>query len=118
MKDCREISKHFFPAFISIQFRKIFKRMTRARFVGTVLAAGAALWILGILGVLPLPETIQTQVWPTLPLLALVSLGAYAFINIGYNLLVFKECPEAYHELMQEIQEAKGDLRAKHVDVS
>ncbi|KAJ2784350.1 hypothetical protein H4R18_001154 [Coemansia javaensis] len=92
--------------------------MTRAQRVATGLTAAAAGWLLGMAGVLPLPETVQTQVWPVLPLLALVALGSYAFINIGYNLLVFRECPEAYHELMQEIQEAKHDLRARNVDVS
>ncbi|KAJ1949556.1 hypothetical protein FBU59_001090 [Linderina macrospora] len=83
-----------------------------------MLAAAAGLWLLGLIGLLPLPEVLQTQVWPALPLLALVSLGAYAFVNIGYNLLVFRECPEAYHELMQEISEAKDDLRANGVDIA
>ncbi|KAJ2898438.1 hypothetical protein GGI21_003294 [Coemansia aciculifera] len=92
--------------------------MTRAQVASTTLAAAGAVWLLGLIGVLPLPETVRTQVWPTLPLLAVVSLGAYAFINIGYNLLAFRECPEAYHELMQEIQEAKDDLRAKNVDIA
>ncbi|KAI8322913.1 dolichol-phosphate mannosyltransferase subunit 3 [Martensiomyces pterosporus] len=92
--------------------------MTRAHQVGVTLAAAAAVWFLGLVGILPLPETVQSQVWPAVPFLALVSLGAYAFINIGYNLLVFRECPEAYHELMQEIQEAKDDLRSNGVDVA
>ncbi|KAJ2072995.1 hypothetical protein GGI01_000574 [Coemansia sp. RSA 376] len=92
--------------------------MTRAQFASTTIAAAGAAWLLGLAGVLPLSETVRTQVWPALPLLAIVSLGAYAFVNIGYNLLAFRECPEAYHELMQEIQEAKDDLRAKNVDIS
>ncbi|KAJ1663892.1 hypothetical protein EV178_004578 [Coemansia sp. RSA 1646] len=92
--------------------------MTRAQKIGTAFAAAGGIWLLGMLGWLPLSETVQAEVWPALPLLAVVALGAYAFINIGYNLLVFRECPEAYYELMQEIQEAKDDLRVKNVDVA
>ncbi|KAJ2547028.1 hypothetical protein EV175_005379 [Coemansia sp. RSA 1933] len=92
--------------------------MTRAQTLATAFAAAAGIWLLGMVGWLPLSETVQADVWPALPLVALVSLGAYAFINIGYNLLVFRECPEAYYELMQEIQEAKDDLRAKNVEIS
>ncbi|KAJ1823797.1 hypothetical protein GGH91_000270 [Coemansia sp. RSA 2671] len=92
--------------------------MTRALFALTTIAVAGVIWWLGLIGAFPLSEIAMTQVWPTLPLLAIVSLGAYAFINIGYNLLVFRECPEAYHELMQEIQEAKDDLRAKNVDIA
>ncbi|KAJ1838592.1 hypothetical protein H4S02_006298 [Coemansia sp. RSA 2611] len=92
--------------------------MTRAHRLGTIFTAAAGVWLLGLVGKLPLPETIQSQIWPVLPLLLVVSLGSYAFINIGYNLVAFRECPEAYHELMQEIQEAKDDLRAKNVDIS
>ncbi|KAJ2492359.1 hypothetical protein IWW37_001538 [Coemansia sp. RSA 2050] len=92
--------------------------MTRAQFALVTIAVAGFVWWLGLVGVFPLSEIAMTQVWPTLPLLAIVSLGAYAFINIGYNLLVFRECPEAYHELMQEIQEAKDDLRAKNVDIA
>ncbi|KAJ1643830.1 hypothetical protein LPJ64_004437 [Coemansia asiatica] len=92
--------------------------MTRAQQTVMAFAIAGGIWLLGLFGILPLSETVQTEVWPALPLVALVSLGAYAFINIGYNLLVFRECPEAYQELMQEIQEAKDDLRAKNVDIA
>ncbi|KAJ2758537.1 hypothetical protein IWQ57_006801, partial [Coemansia nantahalensis] len=84
----------------------------------TAFTAAAATWLLGLVGVLPLPATVRADIWPVLPLLFAVSLGSYAFVNIGYNLLVFRECPEAYHELMQQIQEAKDDLRAKNVDIA
>ncbi|KAJ1730832.1 hypothetical protein LPJ61_002819 [Coemansia biformis] len=92
--------------------------MTKAQQLATAFTAAAVGWLLGLAGVLPLSETVRTQIWPVLPLLLVVSLGSYAFINIGYNLLVFRECPEAYHELMQEIQEAKDDLRTKNVDIA
>ncbi|KAJ2156900.1 hypothetical protein GGF46_004876 [Coemansia sp. RSA 552] len=92
--------------------------MTRAQRLATAATAVAGLWLLGLLGMLPLPEIVQQEVWPALPLVFLVALGSYAFVNIGYNLVAFRECPEAYHELMQEIQEAKDDLRAKNVDIA
>ncbi|KAJ2809405.1 hypothetical protein H4R20_000130 [Coemansia guatemalensis] len=92
--------------------------MTRAQRIATTFTIAAGTWLLGLFGLLPLPETIQSQIWPVLPLLFVVALGSYAFINVGYNLLVFRECPEAFHELMQEIQEAKHDLRAKSVDIA
>ncbi|KAI9502082.1 hypothetical protein GGI25_004669 [Coemansia spiralis] len=92
--------------------------MTRAQRIGAFAVIAGSVWVLGMLGWLPLSETVQGEVWPALPLLVLVLLGAYAFINIGYNLLVFRECPEAYYELMQEVQEAKDDLRAKNVDIA
>ncbi|KAI9471745.1 hypothetical protein H4R22_000333 [Coemansia sp. RSA 1290] len=92
--------------------------MTRAQRLSTIFTVAAGVWLLGLVGMLPLPQTVQTDVWPTLPLLFVVGLGSYAFINIGYNLVFFRECPDAYQELMQEIQEAKDDLRAKNVDVA
>ncbi|PIA15040.1 dolichol-phosphate mannosyltransferase subunit 3 [Coemansia reversa NRRL 1564] len=92
--------------------------MTRAHRIATTFTIAAVTWLLGLFGLFPLSETIQSQIWPVLPLFFIVALGSYAFINVGYNLLVFRECPEAFHELMQEIQEAKHDLRAKGVDVA
>ena len=34
-----------------------------------------------------------------LPLWALVSLGTYSLASIGYQLFIFRECPEAFKEL-------------------
>ena len=66
----------------------------------------------------------------------LVSLGSYSLASLGWGLWSFRDCPDAYTELMhvrlpefptfikdltlswfQEIQEAKNDLRAKGVTV-
>ena len=44
--------------------------------------------------------------------------GAYALGSVGYSLFVIRDCPEAYYELTQEIDEAKAELRAKQVSVS
>ncbi|KAJ1677985.1 hypothetical protein EV182_005024, partial [Spiromyces aspiralis] len=89
------------------------KATETARLFGTLLTV----WLLGQLGILPLPLFLE-EIWSVLPLWGLVGLGAYSVCNIGYNLLTFRECPEAYHELMQQIREAKDDLRANGVDVS
>ncbi|CAG8526269.1 3791_t:CDS:2 [Cetraspora pellucida] len=50
-----------------------------------------------------------------LPWWALISFGSYSLGNIGYHLYRFRDCNDAYHELMEEIQSAKNDLRAKGV---
>ncbi|RUS21070.1 dolichol-phosphate mannosyltransferase subunit 3-domain-containing protein, partial [Jimgerdemannia flammicorona] len=52
-----------------------------------------------------------------LPWWALVTFGSYSLGNIGFHVMTFGDCPEAYHELMGEIQEAKNDLRTKGVSV-
>ncbi len=41
-------------------------------------------------------------VYVQLPLLALVSFGAYSLFFIGYNLVLFRDCPGAFME-MQEV---------------
>jgi hypothetical protein len=89
----------------------------------------------------------RTQIFSTyvglqLPWWVLVSFGSYSLGSLGLGLWSFRDCPEAYAELMhvrlrhfptsipfvaqrvslrcprsQEIQEAKNDLRAKGVTV-
>lgn len=57
------------------------------------------------------PHTVQLPFW------SLVSFGAWLLFRLGYGLLTFRDTPEAYAELMDEIKLAKADLRAKGVDV-
>ena len=45
-----------------------------------------------------------------LPLWALVSFGAYSLASIGYNLFIFRECPEAFTELEQVQQHKTAPL--------
>ncbi|WPA98483.1 uncharacterized protein RHO25_003095 [Cercospora beticola] len=68
-------------------------------------------------GLLPLPAAIQTEIIPYLPFWALISFGAYLLGKLGYGVLTFNDVPEAHEELMQQIQEARKDLKTKGVDV-
>ncbi|KAL6409304.1 dolichol-phosphate mannosyltransferase subunit 3 [Ilyonectria robusta] len=52
-----------------------------------------------------------------LPFWALVSFGAYLLFRLGLGILTFNDVPDAHKELMQEIDEAKVDLRKLGVDV-
>lgn len=46
-----------------------------------------------------------------------MSFGAYLLFRLGFNVMTFRDTPEAYKELMGEIEEAKRDLRTKGVEV-
>ncbi|KAG8867624.1 hypothetical protein FRB97_003188, partial [Tulasnella sp. 331] len=78
------------------------------------------LYVLALLSVLPIPLLSQTsvdQILPVLPWWLLVSFGAYSLWTLGWNVMTIRDCPEAYHELMNEISAAKTDLRARGVTV-
>lgn len=47
------------------------------------------------------------------PYLLLVWFGSYALGSISYDMLVFRECPEAADELARQIEIAKADLKAR-----
>lgn len=46
-----------------------------------------------------------------------MSFGAYLLGRLGYNVMTFRDVPEAHKELMEEISLAKADLRRLGVDV-
>ncbi|KAI8083332.1 dolichol-phosphate mannosyltransferase subunit 3 [Gilbertella persicaria] len=87
--------------------------MTRATEAYTLGAIVLASYIVLYLGILPLPEVVQDKIVPVLPWWALITFGCYCLGTIGFALFTFRDCPEAYHELMGEIKQAKMDLRAK-----
>ncbi|RKP08556.1 dolichol-phosphate mannosyltransferase subunit 3 [Thamnocephalis sphaerospora] len=62
---------------------------------------------------LHLGDKAQTEIVPVLPLVALVWFGAYSLGTVGWNLMTFPECTGAFEELMEEIEQAKNDLRGK-----
>jgi dolichyl-phosphate mannosyltransferase polypeptide 3 len=49
----------------------------------------------------------------TLPLFGIVLFGAQALVNIGWHLFTLRDCDEAYHELLGQIESAKKDLAKK-----
>lgn len=46
-------------------------------------------------------------------MLVLVVFGSYSLLVIGYNLCIFRDCPDAYKELQGDIMEAKEELQAR-----
>ena len=72
-----------------------------------------ASFIYFIMLLLPSNNVFMQEIWPVLPFYALVSLGCYAFITIGMDLLIIKDCPDAYNELVKDIQSCKEELK-KH----
>ncbi|KAL2105800.1 hypothetical protein VUR80DRAFT_7721 [Thermomyces stellatus] len=77
----------------------------------------SSLYLALYLNLIPLPATIQTEIVPFLPLWAIVTFGAYLLFSLGWGVLTFNDVPHAHEELMQEIDLAKKDLRARGVDV-
>ncbi|KAI8360746.1 dolichol-phosphate mannosyltransferase subunit 3 [Choanephora cucurbitarum] len=87
--------------------------MTRATEAFTFGLIALVSYVVLYLGFLPLPETIQEKIVPVLPWWGLMTFGCYCLGTIGFALFTFRDCPEAYHELMTEITQAKADLTAK-----
>ncbi|KAG0733900.1 hypothetical protein G6F57_005813 [Rhizopus arrhizus] len=89
--------------------------MTRATEAFTAGAIAIIIYFILFFGFVPLPEIVQDKIVPVLPWWVLMTFGCYCLNNIGYALYTFRDCPEAYHELMSEIQQAKSDLSTKGI---
>ena len=46
-----------------------------------------------------------------------MSFGSYLLFKLGLGVFTFKDVPEAYKELMEEIEVARKDLKSKGIDV-
>ena len=62
-----------------------------------------------------LPLKVQVEIIPVLPFWALITLASYLLGRLGLGIMTFKDCDEAYTELMGQIDAAKGDLDARKV---
>ncbi|CAG8463286.1 7198_t:CDS:2 [Ambispora leptoticha] len=91
--------------------------MTKATETFTFLGVSCIIYFVLLLGVIPTPTIIKEEILTVFPWWVLVSFGAYSLGNIGYHVYKFRDCEEAYHELMEEINQAKDDLRTKGVTV-
>ncbi|KAK4225747.1 dolichol-phosphate mannosyltransferase subunit 3 [Podospora fimiseda] len=91
--------------------------MTRAQQTISLALLVTSLYLSLYLNLIPLPATIQNEIVPVLPFWFLVSFGAWLLFKLGWGMLTFRDTPEAYKELMREIDEAKVDLRRLGVDV-
>ncbi|EGS19991.1 uncharacterized protein CTHT_0044870 [Thermochaetoides thermophila DSM 1495] len=91
--------------------------MTRAQQTISFALLVSSLYLCLFLELIPLPEVVQRDIIPVLPFWSLVTLGAWLLFRLGWGLLTFRDTPDAYAELMEEIKMAKADLRSKGVDV-
>jgi len=91
--------------------------MTRATETISIALLLSSLYLAAYLGLIPFPPKVQEEIIPILPFWALVSFGAYLLFSLGWGIATFRDTEEAYQELVQEIDAAKKDLRAKGVDV-
>ncbi|RGB29715.1 dolichol-phosphate mannosyltransferase subunit 3 [Rhizophagus diaphanus] len=89
------------------------KATETARFLGIILLT----YFIFLFKIIPLPQIIEEEILPVFPWWVLVSFGAYSLGNIGYHVYRFRDCEDAYHELMAEIQIAKDDLKTKGVTI-
>ncbi|KAF9262537.1 dolichol-phosphate mannosyltransferase subunit 3 [Marasmius fiardii PR-910] len=94
--------------------------MARAHRVAGLAALLITAYTLVLLEILQVPfveRKIVDEILPVLPWWLLVSFGSYSLFSLGWGVFTFRDCPEAYHELLNEISEAKNDLQAKGVSV-
>ncbi|KAL1867891.1 hypothetical protein Daus18300_006166 [Diaporthe australafricana] len=91
--------------------------MTRAQQTISIALLVSSVYLALYLHLIPLPDVVQTEIVPILPFWALVSLGAYLLVRLGWGVLTFNDVPEAHDELMSEIEVAKVELRKLGVTV-
>ncbi|KAF2086788.1 Dolichyl-phosphate-mannosyl transferase [Saccharata proteae CBS 121410] len=91
--------------------------MTRAQQTISLGLLLSSVYLACFLGIIPFSPTIQNEVIPVLPFWVIVSFGAYLLFKLGWGVFTFNDVPEAHKELMEQIQEARTDLRTKGVDV-
>jgi Dolichol-phosphate mannosyltransferase subunit 3 (DPM3) len=65
-----------------------------------------------------LPTKIQNEIVPVLPFWVLITLAAYLLGRLGLGVMRFKDCEDAYKELMGHIEKAKKDLDSRKVSWS
>ena len=85
--------------------------MKRGPLLSIILSASLAGWA-AVHSFVTMSESL-TQVVAALPLTALMWFGCYSLGTISYNMLSFRECPEAAAELQGEIKAAQKDLRKR-----
>ncbi|KAG1840636.1 dolichol-phosphate mannosyltransferase subunit 3 [Suillus subluteus] len=94
--------------------------MTRLHRVSIYSSVLISIYLLVLFEVLPIPlidASVAQEILPVIPWWLLVSLGSYSLWSLGWGMFTFRDCPDAYHQLLQEINEAKNDLRSRAVTV-
>jgi len=94
--------------------------MTRATRVALWLSIISVAHLLALFEFISVPflsEEHTEQILPVLPWWLLISFGSYALWSLGHGLYTFRECTDAYTELLNEVSQAKSELRLKGVSV-
>ncbi|KAJ5498383.1 hypothetical protein LT330_009984 [Penicillium expansum] len=91
--------------------------MTRAVQTLSVLLLVSSLYLSLFLGLVPLNETVQTEIIPVLPFYTLIVFACYLLARLGVAIFTFNDVPEAHAELQKEIELAKVELRQGKVEV-
>lgn len=94
--------------------------MTRARRVAGLFVGTTVAYLLVFFSILPvpfIPEHVMDQIIPTLPWWLLVSFGSYSLWTLGIGILTFRECPDAYYEIISDVNRAKADLRSRGLQI-
>ncbi|KAI0286845.1 dolichol-phosphate mannosyltransferase subunit 3 [Russula aff. rugulosa BPL654] len=94
--------------------------MTRATRVAIWLAIFLVAYFLALFAFIPVPffsKEHAEDVLPVLPWWLLISFGSYSLWSLGHGLYTFRECTDAYTELLSEVSQAKSELRVKGVSV-
>ena len=98
--------------------------MSRAPLFSLYLIIFTSIWLSLLYNIIPLTtlshylpfisykhlSIIQHHIIPLLPIYLLISFDCYSLSVIGYSLLTFNECPDAFKELEQDISNAKKRL--------
>ncbi|CAE6459540.1 unnamed protein product [Rhizoctonia solani] len=92
-------------------------RATRFAVTSTVISVFYFLFLYEFISIPLLSSETTAAILPTLPWWLLVSFGSYSLGSLGWGLYSFRDCTDAYHELIGEINEAKNELRAQGVTV-
>ncbi|EUC58777.1 dolichol-phosphate mannosyltransferase subunit 3 [Rhizoctonia solani AG-3 Rhs1AP] len=92
-------------------------RATRFALAATLVSVVYFLFLYEYLSVPLLSSETSGAILPTLPWWLLVSFGAYSLGSLGWGLYSFRDCTDAYHELLGEINQAKNELRVRGVSV-
>lgn len=89
--------------------------MTKASETVLYLATLSAIYFALYTGAIPTSEKFQQAVVPVLPWWALVSFGCYALFCLGHGVYTLNDKPEKYAELVDQIAEAKAELKTHGV---
>ncbi|RDB26478.1 hypothetical protein Hypma_006015, partial [Hypsizygus marmoreus] len=87
-----------------------FRRMTRAQRLYLFTTVFTAIYLLIFFQILAVPlvddDTVQ-KILPVLPWWILVSFGSYSLWSLGWGLFTYRDCPEAYAELLGDLYTRK-----------